>query len=321
MPAHLRPGRSGRTACSCSKAPGASAHRCSGRAAPPRLRRRRPAWALTWGRWRAARARPRRRRSRASARPAPAPRCCPPHGRSGRRRAARRGVSVRRQAALAGLLTRRRPRPPARCGACNPPYLQVVMLESPLGMQLQRAKSRQAGPWWWALGATSVMPRTARPAVPRGAQPHTEVRGAGPGQHRDAPLDELRQHAQHGALDAVRERAVLHARDVRGQHGVRLAARARRVQVCDPQRNRLAVVAPQQLRAPARPCWRAAWRAGAAARSRSRAGATLCTAALSASSMQVLTGTCSASLPDSRQRCGLHYPLCKIGDRAVKVSC
>lgn len=65
--------------------------------------------------------------------------------------------------------------------------------------------------------------------------------------HRDAALDELGQHAQHGLLDAVRERAVLNARDVRDEHRVRLSAGPSGVQVRDAQRDRFAVVAPQQL--------------------------------------------------------------------------
>ncbi len=109
------------------------------------------------------------------------------------------------------------------------------------------------------------MPHAAGPAVPRRGERRagacsgvrwraglrTQACSGGAGQHRDAPLDKLQQHAQHGALDAVRERAILHARDICSQHGVRLAARARRIRVGNPQRDRLAFVAPQQLRAAA----------------------------------------------------------------------
>ena len=90
------------------------------------------------------------------------------------------------------------------------------------------------------------------------AQPRVLARwwGKGPfsgpdserGAHHEAALDEARQEAQRGVLQAIRQRAEVEARDVAHQHRVRHAARARRCEERYAQRHCLLVIPPQKLR-------------------------------------------------------------------------
>ncbi len=59
-------------------------------------------------------------------------------------------------------------------------------------------------------------------------------------------LDDARQHAQHGSVGAVHERAKVHARDVLHQRGARLHP-LRLLQEPQPQRHCRLAVLPQQL--------------------------------------------------------------------------